>query len=193
ICLVGQNVNRRIGTPRGLQRHLSQLIVYFALLLALRLVLRLAPQLALRLASPDVDGGPKSLAACRWSDRPALTSICRTGVRYGVRIGVRTLDSKDRSKAACHLALRRHGLADIYMSMPSALEFTAIAGGSRVRPPRQPRRGSADLRLLVGPPGRLIGWPAVQRRRREQIGGCGFPRAEAGTQPKHRAPFPPCG
>jgi len=91
---------------------------------------------------PDVDGGPKSLAACRWSDRAALTSICRTGVRigvrtgvrYGVRIGVRTLDSKDCSKAACYLAIRRHGLTDIYMSMPSVPEMRRNRRGLAIRP-----------------------------------------------------------
>jgi hypothetical protein len=112
--------------PRGsFQRRRSQLVVYFALLLALRL------------APSDVDGGSKSLAACRWSDRAALTSICRTGVRNevrtGVRPGVRTLDREDRSEIAWRLAFRRHRLADIYMSMSSVPEFAAVAGGLAVR------------------------------------------------------------
>ncbi len=46
-------------------------------------------------------------------------------------MGVRTPDSGDCLKTACHLAFQRHGLADIYMSMPSVPELTAIAGGAR--------------------------------------------------------------
>lgn len=49
-------------------------------------------------------------------------------------MGVRTPDSGDCLKTACRLAFQRHGLADIYMSMPSVPEFTAIAGGLAVRP-----------------------------------------------------------
>jgi hypothetical protein len=96
-------------------------------------------------------------------------------------MGVRTPNSEARLKTACYLAFQRHALADIYMSMQSVPEIRRNRRGLAIRPLRQPRRGSADLRLLGGPPGRLIGQPDIPTTQAEQISGCGFPRAEAGT------------
>jgi hypothetical protein len=124
ICVVGQNVNRKTGALRGsFGGFRSQLIVYFALLLAL----------------PGADGDAKPLVACDWDDAASLTSICRTGVRIGVRfgvrngvrMGVRTPNSKNCLKTACHLAFRRHRLADIYMSMQSVPEIRRNRRGAR--------------------------------------------------------------
>jgi hypothetical protein len=107
------------------------------------------------------------LAKRHSGDRVPLTYICRTGVPIGVPAGVppgvpaevHTAPKREPPWTACSLTLRRLGFADIYYvnAEPS------VVACSESDPLRQPRRGSADLRLLVGPPGRLIGRPDIRQ------------------------------
>jgi hypothetical protein len=54
------------------------------------------------------------------------------GVSLGVPIGVHRALRRKPLRAACSLAMRRLGFADIYLSMSSIRGTTAIAGGSRL-------------------------------------------------------------
>jgi hypothetical protein len=104
----------------------------------------------------------QQLRADFYSRDSFCTSLC--GSHCTSLCGSHPLDAKAAEAASC-LASRRPGSADIY-SQVSAPNLNRRQ--LTVRPPRQPRRGSAELRLLGGPPGRLIGRPDTPTYRRDE-------------------------